>query len=76
MEVRPRFLPVAAVVAAARAAQAVDGRASRVVPRVLLHEARRGHPVPGRRDGLRLDVDVLVGVDGKVGALKRLAVNY
>lgn len=78
VEVAARVLPVAAVVGAAGAAQAVDGRAAHLLPRrrwrrrllllrrlwLLLREPRGSHTVPGRWNWFRFDVDVLVGVNG------------
>lgn len=73
VEVAARVLAVAAVVGAAGAAQAVDRGAPQLLARrrrrrlrLLRREPGRGDAVPGRGDGFRFDVDVLVGVNGEI----------
>ena len=82
VEVWPVVLPVTAIVRAAWRADAVGRGTPHLWPggrgrgvgwgrgRVLGHEAWLGHTVSRRGNGLWLDVDVLVGVDGEVRALR------
>ena len=80
VEIASRVFPVAAVVGAAGAAEAVDRRAAHFLPRrlrrrrrlrwlwllllLLLREPRGSYTVPGRWNWFRFYVDVLVGING------------
>lgn len=78
VEITAWILPVAAVIGAAGAAEAVDRRAAQLLAlrrllwglrglrllRGLLREPRGSYAVPGRWNRFRFDVDVLVGVNG------------
>lgn len=85
LEVWPVLLAVTALVRAAGGAQAISGGAAHILPGSLglslRMSGRLGHEpwwsprggsstVSGRGDGLRLNIDIMAGVDREVGTLR------